>query len=418
MMQAGDPATRAPMPPSAGEERQRARPTLRIGMSGLFLRYPHTGTGRYARRVLEQLAQAPDVRTLVVTDAPATSIGARSATVGLVRAPQPPLRLGAYAQKLYWEQLGLRLVMRRLPVDVLYSPHFSLPLFPGRRAVVSVHDVIPLTEPGYNESIATRLYFTLVGAAARQASAINTLSEYSAREIERVLDIPRSRIHVIPPGVEPHFNARPDAAAMARARARLALPERYLLYLGGGDARKNIGVLLEALAHLRRQADTARDGGPQLPLLVIAAATPKPAPSAHHPDWRGMARRLGVADGVHFVERVEEEDLPAVYRGALALLFPSRAEGFGLTPLEAMACGTPVLCSNATSLPEAVGEAGLLLAPDAAPAWAAAIRRLCGDGDLRGRLREAGMRQARAFRWEDTGSRVLAVLREVAQCES
>jgi glycosyltransferase involved in cell wall biosynthesis len=155
-----------------------------------------------------------------------------------------------------------------------------------------------------------------------------------------------------------------------------------------------------------------------VPPLVVAAATPQPAPSAHHPDWRGLARELRLDDRVLFVERVPEEDLPAIYQGALAFLFPSRPEGFGLTPLEAMACGTPVLCSDATSLPEAVGDAALLLPADDARAWAAAIARICGEPELRARLHAAGLRQARLFRWHDTARRVVAVLQEVAQCAS
>lgn len=419
---------RATLAPFRHGERAGGR-SPRVGIAGLFLRYPQTGTGRYARRVLEQIALAPTIQPVVITDSGWESGGhereswCRSAgqpkRLEMVRAPRAPLRLNSYGEKLYWEQVGLRLAALRLGVDVLYSPHFSLPLFPGVPAVISVHDLIPLTEPGYAGSIPTRLYFALVGATAKQAVAVTTLSRYSQGEIERLLGIPRSRIHVIPPGVEPHFNPEPDQRAAARARERLNLPERYLLYVGGADARKNIGILLEALARVRDRTagcDGHVANGPDgSPSLVIAAPVPRPAPSAHHPDWRAMAASYGGVQGaVQFVERIEEEDLPAVYRGAVALLFPSRAEGFGLTPLEAMACGTPVVCSNATSLPEAVGDAGILLPPDDAERWAGVIERICGDPDLRRGLREAGLRQASGFRWEDTGQRVVEVLLSAA----
>lgn len=397
---------------------------VHVAVSGLFLRYPQTGTGRYARRVIEELWRDPRLRTAIVADCATDALDFRPGRITqragqqVVRAPEAPLRLNGYGKKLYWEQIALRLAVRRLGVDLLYAPHFSLPLFAGCPTVLSIHDVIPLTEPGYNETIATRLYFRLVGAAARQATAITTLSRYSAGEIARRLHISPARICVIPPGIEDHFHAGNSPDTIARARACLGIPERYLLYLGGADVRKNIGVLLRALALIRDSSEAAGAGSADIPTLVIAAVTPSPAPSAHHPDWRGMATELRVADRVQFVERVPEADLPAIYQGALAFLFPSRAEGFGLTPLEAMACGTPVICSSATSLPEAVGDAALLAPPDDARAWAAAMLRVCGDAGLRDALRDAGIRQARLFRWEDTARRVRDVILEVAQCGS
>ena len=391
---------------------------LCLGISGFSLNAPQTGTGRYTLRVVEHLARAADLDPALIVDGPPAQLVADlgiPAGMRVVRAPDEGVRLGRYGHKLYWEQFGLRLAVRRLGIEVLYSPHFSLPLFPGRPTVLSIHDVIPLVDPAYTRAPSQRLYFDLVSRVARQATAINTLSEHARGEIERLLRIPRTRINVIPPGVEAGFSARPDPAALARARARLDLPERYLLYVGGADARKNIGILPRAISKLRAAGRLQRDG---VPPLVIAAPVPRPAPSAHHPDWRGLAAGLDLGGAVRFVERIAEEDLAAVYRGALAFLFPSRSEGFGLTPLESMACGTPVLSSDATSLPEAVGSAGILLSPDDEAAWAAAIAGVCGDEGLRREMREAGLARAARFRWENTGERVLAVIREAARCGS
>lgn len=410
--------------PSAADldfRRRRAelglRRPLRIAVSGLSLQYPQTGTGRYAWRVLERLAAMGTFESLVVADRVKQELARYGAvgTMRIVKAPAPPIRLGSYGQKLYWEQAGLRLAAARLGVNALYSPHFSLPLYPGLPTVISIHDLIPLTEPGYAGNLPTRLYFRLVTRAARQATAINTLSVHARGEIERLLGIPRSRIHVIPPGVEAHFNPIADDHGLRRARTRLDLPERYLLYVGGGDVRKNIGVLLAAIARLR---DVGGSGLDSLPSLVIAAPIPTPGPSEHRPDWRAAAQAMGLGGAVRFVERIAEEDLPAVYRGAEAFLFPSRSEGFGLPPLEAMACGTPVICSDRTSMPEAVGEAGILLPPDDVAAWAEAISRLSGDTGLRGALRQAGLRQAARFSWDATAQRVAEVLEESVVCAS
>ena len=356
---------------------------IRVGVSGLFLENPQNGTGRYTRRVLEQLARASDLEAVAITGQSAwthpelrqaaqalyddaASRPASPARTRFVTAPPCPIRLGKYGQKLYWEQVGLRLACWRLG---------------------------------------------LVCAAARQAAAVVTLSEFSKGEIERLLGLDPARIHVVLPGVEPAFQPEVDPAAIARARDRLALPPQYLLYVGGRDPRKNIGVLLDALALLRREDPLL---AAQVPPLVVSAASRGADAPAQFPDWRAQAARHGLGSAVHFVERIAEEDLPAVYRGALAMCFPSRAEGFGLTPLEAMACGTPLVCSDATSLPEAVGDAGILLSPDDTAGWARAMVQVATDSGLRSRLRDRGLARARQFRWEYTGEQVHAIIVQTA----
>ncbi|MDB5077616.1 MAG: glycosyl transferase group 1 [Chloroflexi bacterium] len=388
----------------------------RVAVSGLFLAHPHSGTGRYARHVIQYLAGVPDFQTNVIIDKPdVEGIADQDANSSVARtkyvmAPMPHLRPGSYERKLVWEQAGLNVAARRLRASVLYSPHFSMPLFAGCPTVVSIHDLIPLTEPAYSGSMAARLYFRLVSAAARRADAVVTLSEYAKSEIERLLRIPTERIHVVVPAAESTFDPTPDSTASGRARSRYNLPERYLLYVGGADVRKNIGVLLRAVQLL--------EGDDTIPPLVVAAGMAKAGQEALFPDWRAQATELQLGARVRFVERIAEEDLAAVYRDAHAFLFPSRAEGFGLTPLEAMACGTPVISSNATSLPEAVGAAGLLIPPDDVEAWAQAISTICKDGQLRERLAIEGLFRAGQFSWETTGARVAGIIRTVASCAS
>ncbi|HVA88368.1 MAG TPA: glycosyltransferase family 1 protein, partial [Chloroflexota bacterium] len=357
---------------------------------------------RYAREVIAALVARADPRATLVLD-PATPVpeGADGRSRP-VRAPRFFMPLGAYGEKLFWEQVGFRLAARRVGADVWYSPHFSMPLYPGCPTVISVHDMIPFSDPAYAGGPAARAYFALVARAARQAAAVVTLSFHAKGEIERLLAIPGDRIHVVSPGVDDAFSPAQDPSARARAAERYRLPHRYLLYLGGADARKNIGVLLRALALLPADAE--------IPPLAIVAGEPKAGQTDLFPDWRGQARRLGLGDRVHFVPRVAEEDLVTVYRGAEIFCFPSRAEGFGLTPLEAMACGAPTICSNATSLPEAVGDAALLVGPDDTDGWARSITRLAGDPDLRADLGRRGAARARTFRWAETGSRVVEII--------
>jgi glycosyltransferase involved in cell wall biosynthesis len=383
---------------------------LRVAVAGLSLRFPHTGTGRYAREIIASLAARPDMRATVVLAPDSDQETLQLDRVRAVRAPGLPVRLGGYGEKLYWEQVGFRVSARRVKADVWYSPHFSMPLFPGCPTVISVLDMIPFTEPAYAASRLAQGYFSLVARAARQAAAVVTLSQHAKGEIQRLLGIAGSRVHVAEPGVDSAFSPTGEPAAWERARRRYGLPERYLLYVGGADERKNIGVLPRALATL--------PSGSGVPDLVVVAGEPKPGQAVLFPDWRAQVRSLGLEGRVRFVARVEEEDLAAVYRGADALCFPSRAEGFGLTPLEAMACGTAVICSNATSLPEAVGEAGLLVDPSDVEGWARAMVLVSGDADLRRDLGRRGVERAATFRWSDTGNRVIEVIRAVGGCAS
>ena len=388
----------------------RAQPSPRVAASGLFLEHPNTGTGRYARHVLKYLADDDELTTFVIADDRSLvshALEERKA-MRIVRAPIPPLRAASYARKLCWEQVALPAAAQRLHADVLYSPHFSTPLLCSCPTVISIHDVIPLTDPAYAQSFAAKGYFCLVGLAARRSAAAITLSHYAKHEIVQRLHIHERRVHVVEPGVEEAFGAEADPAGAARARERYRLPDHYILYVGGADARKNIGVLLDAVAGLRDVAS--------VPVLVVVAGLPKAGQETLFPDWRAESERLRLGSQVHFVERVAEEDLPAVYRGARAFVFPSRAEGFGLPPLEAMACGTPVVCSDATSLPEAVGRAGILVHPDRSRDWATAMQRVANDDALCARMSAEGLERASCFTWSVTGAKVAAIIRGAVPC--
>ncbi|MGH2345683.1 MAG: glycosyltransferase family 4 protein, partial [Chloroflexota bacterium] len=345
--------------PPAGDGR------LRVAVAGLALRHPHTGTWRYAREVIAALGAQPDIRASVVPASDAAPLSMERDQVRMVYPPRCPVHLGNHGDKLYWEQVGFRWAAIRTQADVWYSPHFAMPLLPSRPTVLSIHDMIPYTLPEYAGTRAARAYFRLQALAAKQATAVVTLSRHAKMEIERLLGIDEGRVHVVMPGVDGAFSPVPDPEARGRVRRRYGLGERYLLYIGGADARKNIGVLLRAIAALPNGSD--------VPELVVVAGEPKPGQEALFPDWRAQARSLGIGDRVRFIALVAEEDLAEVYRGAEVFCFPSRAEGFGLNPLEAMACGTAVISSSATSLPEAVGDAGLLRAPDDVAGWTRAI---------------------------------------------
>ena len=374
-----------------------ARPA-HIAVNGLFLDHPQTGTGVYTREVLARLLPSAHDSA---AGAPRYSVlgHPEHAAEFASRAPyvrvQGPLRRRAdKAEKVWWEQVALPLAVARLGADLLYAPYFSLPRVVGTRTVVTIHDLIPLVLPEYAPSAPFQAYFKLVSAATRRAGAVVTDSRHSAADIVRLLGVPPERVHVVLLGVDERYSraACLSGAELAALRARLGLPERFILYLGGTDPRKNLGVLLRAVRLLRERGRRA------LPLVL---AVPR---GGRFGDPRDEAARLGLADDVIFLEPVPEREKPALYAAAAAFAFPSRYEGFGLPPLEAMASGTPVLCANASSLPEVVGESALLLAPDDDDAWAEAMERIGEDESLRARLAAAGRARAAAFTWDATAS--------------
>lgn len=268
--------------------------------------------------------------------------------------------------------------------DLFHATGFSLPaLWPGR-LVATLHDANHLALPE-NYGPGQRAYYRLVvGPRARTARALITVSDFSREELARYLDLSPYRMQVIPQGVDARFTP-PRASVVAEVRRRLGLPQRYFLAVGNPKPHKNLALLARVAPHLPAS-------------LVVLAGEARP-------------EALGLPSGVLALERVAEEDLPALYAGALALLFPSRYEGYGLPALEAMACGCPVVAARTSSLPEVVGEAGLLLGPDDADGWEEAARRLARDEVERERLVALGRERAARYTWEECARRTLGVYR-------
>jgi glycosyltransferase involved in cell wall biosynthesis len=267
--------------------------------------------------------------------------------------------------------------------------------------VVTVHDLIHLM-PDYRGSAKVQAYTRLVSEATRRAAMVITDSEASRRDIVEKLRVPLERVRVVYLGVEPCYRPEHEAASAARLRQKYGLRRDLALYLGGLDPRKNVAALLRAYAWMREQLSDP-------PELVVAGPNPQAT------DLPALAESLGVAKAVRFIGRVEEEEKPVLYGIAHLFVFPSLYEGFGLPPLEAMACGAPVVCSNASSLPEVVGEAGLLVDADDERALGEAMCSVLEDRALAGRLRKAGPARAAQFTWERTARETLAAYREVVQ---
>jgi glycosyltransferase involved in cell wall biosynthesis len=245
----------------------------------------------------------------------------------------------AALRKVWWEQVTVPRAAQALAADVLWVPYWAAPWWQPLPVCVTVHDLIPQLLPAYRGGLHHRAYTALVGATARRAAAVITVSHAAKRDIVAQLGIPAERVHVIHHG--PTVPTKPvmaDAQQTAVAR-RYALPARYFLYLGGFDVRKNVASVLRAYARYLEL------GGDPAVRLVLAGQLPA-RDRALTPDPRRQAAQLGLGDAVHCCGFVAEEDKPALYAGAVAFLFPSRYEGFGMPVLEAMAAGTPVITAR------------------------------------------------------------------------
>ena len=244
--------------------------------------------------------------------------------------------------------------------------------------VQTIYDVNHLAFPHYYPRRHIFFYRRVLLPAAHRTKQVMTTSDFSASEIVTHLGIARERITVIPLGVDEIFQAHVEVPP--DFRSRYGLPERFFLYLGNRKPHKNLRLLMEA--HER-----ARIGWP----LVIAGESDGGRFRAIEEE----ARRRGLV----MLDDVPDEDLPDLYRSASAFVFPSRYEGFGLPPLEAMACGVPVICSDAASLPEAVENAAIQVGPDDVVGWSEAMRLISNDVELRKALRRRGLKQAAKFPW-------------------
>jgi len=316
-----------------------------------------------------------------------------------------PARPHPWPAKPWRLRVMLAHLLRR-PMDALVGPaalfHATDHLLPPFRAIPSVftlHDLIFRLYPETHMPL-NRWFLTLMMPRfLRRADAVIAVSECTRRDAIRWYRVPEERLYVIPEGVDPRFRPAPPEA-IAALRARYGLPERFILYVGTIEPRKNLPTLFAAYRSLLAR-------WPDLGLVVAGRV-----------GWRTEGtfralRALGLEGRVRFLGYVPEADLPALYSAAAVFAFPSRYEGFGLPPLEAMACGTPVVVSDVAALPEVVGEAGLRVPPDDPAAWAAALAAVLSDPSLRARLQGDGLRQAARFRWSEAARRTVAVYEAV-----
>lgn len=354
------------------------------------------GIGRYARELTRAILQAfPEHRYTLFYAGP-LRFPLLEAEVPGVRWRAAPLP--EKGMVWLWHRLGLPLPLEAFtgPADLVYSPDFLLPpTLPGRRTLLTVHDlsfeIMPETLP---EPLVAYLRRN-VPRAVRRATHVLADSESTRQDLIRLWGVPEERVTVLYSGVEPRFQPIADPAAHARVRAWYGLgPWPFLLAVGTVQPRKNYPRLIEAFAAVVREG-TFPEGH-----LVLVGEKGWKAEETFE-----AIRRSGMADRIHWLGFVADEDLPILYSMATAFAMVSRYEGFGLPALEAMACGTPVVVSRTSSLPEVVGEAGVQVDPESVMDIAQGLRAVLADPARREALRRAGLERARRFTWEAAARR-------------
>ncbi len=284
-------------------------------------------------------------------------------------------------------------LLRQLQINLYHCPYYLMPYRPGVPTILTVYDFIPFHYPHYYTVKARLLYRLATALALRTADHLTAISQATRQDLLAHYHYAPEKITAIPLAADPVFHPKV-------ADHTLNLPEQYALYLGSNKPHKNLLRLIESWAKLQPQA---------MPLVIAGAW------DARYPETRQRVEELGLNQAIRFFGAVAETDLPTLYQRAKLFIFPSEYEGFGLPVLEAMACGTPVACSNSSSLPEVAGEAALMFDPTNVAEMAETLNRLLTNEPLQTKLRELGLRQAACFSWQRTAQETLNLYRTVSR---
>jgi glycosyltransferase involved in cell wall biosynthesis len=361
-----------------------------VGIDGTPLLGERSGVGNYTGRLLAALLETnPEWRFLLYSNRPFTAL-----EPGLEGLEQIP---GYLPQSRWlWMQMMLPRVVARSQPDLCHFTNALAPLWLNRPYVLSIYDATLFLYSRYHPRTRLLAIRLLLPMAARRASAVITISDSARQDLLQVLKIPPEKIHVVYGAAPQHFRQVTNAGQLASLRQKYGLPEQFLLYVGTLEPRKNLTRLVQAFSRLKEQGHAHK--------LVLAGPWGWSMNGFHQ-----QIEELNLADRVQLLGYIPDEDLPGLYSLATAFVFPSLYEGFGLPPLEAMACGTPVLSSRNSSLAEICGDAAYLVDPRDVENLAEGLRRVVADADLRAQLSESGRRRAQEFSWERAARETVAV---------
>jgi len=374
---------------------------MRVGMNAMILGRSDTGVGVWIRGLIAALdATGPgESEVLVYHGVDLTDIETSGA--GRVRCVATGVHNERRLRRILYEQLRLPRRLRRDGADVLHAPCYVMPLRTNVPTVLTLHDLLALTHPELCKRLNVAHFRLMIPRSVRRAAVVHCTSEWTRHEFLRLFPDCAHKAHVVLPPVDGVFHPADDESGVAKFLSELGLDERPFLFVGNVEPKKNLPLLLEAYAEFRRR-------GGRRALVMLGGR-----------GWRNQAvgaaiDRLELAARVLQLGYVERARLPGIYRAAVALVFPSLVEGFGLPPLEAMASGTPVICARGAGLAESAGDAALTVESDDVRALADAMGRVSEDPELRTRLREAGLARARNFCPMDRARRMWELYRLAA----
>ncbi len=373
---------------------------FRAGIDATALPLQPVGAGNYTIQLIRAMAELESDLDLVVFAHPHGQ--------ALIDIPEhngfhwSMIPTHSPALRLLWEQTSFPRLIRQEGIDLLHSLHYTRPLRLPCASVVTFHDMTFFLFPELH-TFAKRIFFpAAIRSSARTADAIIAISESTRQDAIRLLDIDPARIHTVLLGVTDEFRPIPASQQLISIREKYRLPEHFILYVGMLEPRKNLPLLLRAYRQVLERG--------KAPVLVLAGRM----------GWgvsllQQMISDLALTEQVHFTGYIIPEDLPFVYNLADLFVYPSLYEGFGLPPLEALACGTPVITSAVSSIPANMGEAAILVQPDDEAGLSTAIWETINNPELRRELSIKGPLQAAKFTWEATARQTLAIYQQVLQ---
>jgi glycosyltransferase involved in cell wall biosynthesis len=366
---------------------------LNIGIDISCLATAKTGVGLYTYHLIQAfLANDPSNRYYLFAAQPVELPDAVSTAATVISASHSKITTP------FWEQVQLPRLLTQTKIDVFHTPNYVAPIFSSIPVVITVHDLSVFLFPEMHPFYRRWRHQLLFPSSVKRATKIIAVSEQTKQDLATLFPITTDKTVTIYNGLPVWFNQKSN-----RSLPKLELPEQYILFVGTLEPRKNLELMLQSFAQVKQEKYIPHK-------LVIIGGNGWGKNLMH-----AQLQKYHILNEVIFTGHLEHEQLPPIYQGASLLVFPSLYEGFGFPPLEAMACGIPVIASKISSIPEVVGDAGILLDLNNPQPWSKMIYNVLTNQQLQQELRVKGLNRAKQFSWDKTAKFTLAVYEHAAR---